>query len=209
MAVAKKRCEGAKLLLEKVKPEVILLDDAFQHRAIGRDLDVVLITPEDFKGKLLPFGRLREPLDSLKRADYCLISKTDKFQPLEFFCKKIGKPFGYLRLKGFKLYNPSLEEFGFEKLKGLKVGIVSALGDNKTFQEQVFKLSKQYRFEVVKVLSFRDHFDYRGVELDKNLLWITTFKDFFKLQRFENVLVLDRALEIPTELKGVVISKVA
>ena len=204
VAVAKKRCKGAKLLIEKVKPDLILLDDAFQHRAIGRDLDIVLITPKDFKSKLLPFGRLREPLESLKRADYCLISKTESFKPLEVYCKRLGKPFGYLKLKGFKLYSNRLEELSFKNLKGLKVGVVSALGDNKTFQKQVFELSKQHGFEVVKKLSFRDHFDYRGVELDKNLLWITTFKDFFKLQRFENILVLDRVLELPKSLKRIV-----
>ena len=46
-----------------------ILDDGFQHRALARDFDIVLLTPEDLQDRLLPTGRLREPLSSLKRAD--------------------------------------------------------------------------------------------------------------------------------------------
>src|SRR5215831_11569217 len=46
-----------------------LLDDGFQHRALARDFDIVLVTPEDTRDGLLPSGRLREPLSSLSRAD--------------------------------------------------------------------------------------------------------------------------------------------
>ncbi len=46
-----------------------LLDDGFQHRALVRDFDIVLVTPQDAKDGLLPGGRLRESLRSLRRAD--------------------------------------------------------------------------------------------------------------------------------------------
>src|SRR2546427_4537334 len=45
-----------------------LLDDGFQHRALARDFDIVLVTPDDVRDRLLPAGRLREPLASLRRA---------------------------------------------------------------------------------------------------------------------------------------------
>src|SRR5215469_6754133 len=45
-----------------------LLDDGFQHRRLARDFDIVLITQRDVDDTLLPTGRLREPLSSLKRA---------------------------------------------------------------------------------------------------------------------------------------------
>lgn len=54
---------------EKFGPQLHLLDDGFQHRALARDFDVVLVTPEDARDRLLPSGRLREPLTSLQRAD--------------------------------------------------------------------------------------------------------------------------------------------
>ncbi len=46
-----------------------LLDDGFQHRQLARDFDIVLVTPEDARDRLLPRGRLREPLRALRRAD--------------------------------------------------------------------------------------------------------------------------------------------
>ncbi|HWY03166.1 MAG TPA: tetraacyldisaccharide 4'-kinase [Candidatus Acidoferrum sp.] len=53
----------------KFGPQLHLLDDGFQHRALARDFDVVLVTPQDAGDRLLPAGRLREPLSSLRRAD--------------------------------------------------------------------------------------------------------------------------------------------
>ena len=46
----------------------IIIDDGFQHRSIARDLDIVLINKKDLLDRILPFGRLREPLESLQRA---------------------------------------------------------------------------------------------------------------------------------------------
>jgi tetraacyldisaccharide 4'-kinase len=51
-----------------------LLDDGFQHRALARDFDIVLVTPQDAKDGLLPGGRLREPLRSLCRADAIVLA---------------------------------------------------------------------------------------------------------------------------------------
>ena len=62
-----------------------LLDDGFQHRALGRDFDIVLVTPEDARDRLLPAGRLREPVNSLARADAIVLtsgSSPDSF-PLQ------------------------------------------------------------------------------------------------------------------------------
>jgi tetraacyldisaccharide 4'-kinase len=69
----------------KFGPNLHLLDDGFQHRALARDFDIVLVTPQDAKDRMLPAGRLREPLSSLKRADAVVLSSgasTDSF-PLE------------------------------------------------------------------------------------------------------------------------------
>jgi len=55
-------------------PQVHVLDDGFQHRALARDFDIVLVTPEDARDRLLPAGRLREPLQSLRRADAIVLT---------------------------------------------------------------------------------------------------------------------------------------
>ncbi len=58
----------------KFGPQIHLLDDGFQHRSLARDFDIVLVTPEDGRDRLLPAGRLREPLDSLRRADAVVLT---------------------------------------------------------------------------------------------------------------------------------------
>jgi tetraacyldisaccharide 4'-kinase len=52
---------------------VHLLDDGFQHRGLRRDFDIVLLNGEDLDDRLLPIGRLREPLSSLRRADAVVV----------------------------------------------------------------------------------------------------------------------------------------
>jgi tetraacyldisaccharide 4'-kinase len=52
-----------------------LLDDGFQHRNLARDFDIVIVQPSDAAEKLLPDGRLREPLASLARADAIVLTE--------------------------------------------------------------------------------------------------------------------------------------
>jgi len=54
---------------KKFDAQVHLLDDAFQHRQLNRDFDVVVVPASDLEDTLLPVGRLREPISSLNRAD--------------------------------------------------------------------------------------------------------------------------------------------
>ena len=203
VVVSENRCRGAELLVEEFKPDFILLDDALQHLRIWRNFDIVLLTPKDLKDKLLPFGRLREPPEVLWfKGDYCLLSKTNgRSEELERFCNTLGKDFGYLTVKGYKLFNSSLEEVDFENLRGKKVGVVAALGDNESFFNTVRVLGERYGFEPIEFLGFRDHHHHRDTYLDGNLLWITTFKDYFKLrERNKNLLVLDRIVGLPEGL---------
>jgi len=63
------RYEAGLFAERRFGPQMHLLDDGFQHRALARDFDIVLLPPEDVTDRLLPFGRLREPLSALRRAD--------------------------------------------------------------------------------------------------------------------------------------------
>jgi tetraacyldisaccharide 4'-kinase len=56
---------------------VHLLDDGFQHRQLGRNLDIVVMHRSDLQDRLLPAGRLREPLSSLLRADVIVLRQED------------------------------------------------------------------------------------------------------------------------------------
>ncbi len=72
--VGEDRYQAGLLAEKKFGSELHLLDDGFQHRALARDFDIVLVTPEDARDRLLPAGRLREPLSSLRRADAVVLS---------------------------------------------------------------------------------------------------------------------------------------
>ncbi len=68
---------GRKAESEASAPGVHLLDDGFQHRQLGRDLDIVVIHRSDLTQRLLPAGRLREPLSSLRRAGVIVLRRED------------------------------------------------------------------------------------------------------------------------------------
>ena len=67
--VGESRYEAGLLAEEKFDSHLHILDDGFQHRSLARDCDIVLMTGDELNDQLLPSGRLREPLSSLKRAD--------------------------------------------------------------------------------------------------------------------------------------------
>jgi tetraacyldisaccharide 4'-kinase len=72
--IGESRHAAGVLAEQKFGPQLHLLDDGFQHRSLARDFDIVLVTPEDVRDRLLPGGRLREPLTSLRRADAVVLA---------------------------------------------------------------------------------------------------------------------------------------
>ena len=72
--VGEDRFEAGRFAESRFGPQLHLLDDGFQHRGLARDFDIVLVTPQDAGDRLLPAGRLREPLRSLRRADVVVLA---------------------------------------------------------------------------------------------------------------------------------------
>lgn len=72
--VGEERYEAGMFAEQRFGAQLHLLDDGFQHRGLHRDFDIVLVTPEDARDRLLPAGRLREPLRSLHRADAVVLT---------------------------------------------------------------------------------------------------------------------------------------
>jgi tetraacyldisaccharide 4'-kinase len=79
IAVDENRYRGSKQLIEDCGVDVIIMDDGFQHRTLHRDLDIVLINGSkiDQVRAHIPVGRLRERIQSLRRADLLIITKFD------------------------------------------------------------------------------------------------------------------------------------
>ena len=78
IVVDENRYRGGLFLVDKFKPDIIILDDGFQHRSLERDIDIVLVNSQDQpeEHKMIPYGKLREPLRHLNRADMLILTKT-------------------------------------------------------------------------------------------------------------------------------------
>jgi tetraacyldisaccharide 4'-kinase len=74
VVVGEGRYDAGRFAESRFGAQLHLLDDGFQHRALARDFDIVLVTPQDANDRLLPSGRLREPLHSLRRADAIVLA---------------------------------------------------------------------------------------------------------------------------------------
>jgi len=85
VVVGEDRYEAGHFAEARFGVQVHLLDDGFQHRGLSRDFDIVLVTPEDARDRLLPAGRLREPLHCLRRADAVVLASgaSPELFPLE------------------------------------------------------------------------------------------------------------------------------
>jgi tetraacyldisaccharide 4'-kinase len=73
--VGESRYDAGQLAEQKFQSQLHILDDGFQHRSLARDFDIVLMTERDLSDRLLPLGRMREPLSSLARADAVVLPR--------------------------------------------------------------------------------------------------------------------------------------
>jgi tetraacyldisaccharide 4'-kinase len=153
--VAENRIDALQLLNQP--PDVILLDDAFQHRSIARDLDLVLIdASEDIaEQRLIPLGKLRESMEALGRADTVLLSHSNRanaktMQWIERNLKSAVYHANYLTLNA-------------SEFEGMKVGAFCAIGSPEHFFDQL----RSTAADVVMARSFRDHHVYQERELEK------------------------------------------
>ncbi len=184
----------------------LILDDGFQHRRLRRDLDIVLLDSTNPFGnrRLFPRGILREPLDSLRRADIIVLTKVDKPSPcaqglgkakenipaIADEIKKIapGKTIVFAIHKPkdlFDIRTGGEKELAF--ISGKKVCILSAICDASYFKHTV----EMSRIRIGLEFVFPDHYPYRMCDLDhifkkckrENIdTIITTEKDAVKLK---------------------------
>ena len=134
VAVDKKRCEGIDRLTtdeETKDTDVILLDDAFQHRYVQPGINILLVDYHRLiiYDKLLPAGRLREPLSGKHRADIVIITKCpDTLNPIDY--RVLSKA---MELYPFQqLYFTKLEYCPLEPIfhKGLSIPLTEIRGKN-------------------------------------------------------------------------------
>jgi len=193
VVVDSNRHRGGMFLIKNFGPDIIIMDDAFQHRAIERDIDIVLINSQDTRAehKLLPYGFLREPWMSLKRSDLLIFTKSNIKKPATFLiamAKQTKRPWFQSELIGVR--TTSVDGKVKEINKGMKILAISAIGDTRGF----IKTLKNAGLYVVEAMTFVDHYDYTQADVEKAKkkimnstaeMAITTTKDVVKLSQLD------------------------
>ena len=187
-----------------------ILDDGFQHWKLYRDKDVLLIDSGDPFGnhRLLPLGKLREPLAAMKRADIVVLTKCEG--PGGFHESNIEGLIDEVKrynvkapvfLSGHKIIALSLqsgEKISPEGLKGRKIFGFCALGSPVSFRNTIAATGAV----ITGFMTFRDHYRVSGEDMIKikeaalkaGAEWIvTTEKDMIKIRDLdlpENIIII-------------------
>ncbi len=189
VVVDENRFRGGVFLMQQFNPDIILLDDGFQHRGLERDLDLVLVNSGDTISdhKLLPYGFLREPWINISRGHAVILTKTNLKKPRPFLRRKIQESKLPVLHSTFEPSISSLSPETPENIKKIKGFIVSAIGDAAGFSKTVEKMG----CTIVGEKIFPDHFNYsqsnwKNVEaLSTGADYIiTTEKDWVKIESF-------------------------
>ena len=153
VAVAKKRADAIPLL-ESYSPDVVLLDDAFQHRKVARDVDLVMIDASEdiLRQRVLPFGKLREPLSAIQRATVVVFMHSRRVHPatMKWAEECIKAPIFHAD------YVPK-----DTPLEGKRVAAFCGLGAPRHF----FEMLQEAGAELVFRCEFRDHHVYTGPDM--------------------------------------------
>ncbi len=202
-----KRDEVAEALLTKrADVDVILLDDAFQHGRIIRDLNVVLLDALNpfGGGRVFPAGYLRESLSGLKRADVVLLNRADlvdesarasirtrvaKITPRALWGEIAQRPRDvFWRRKDALIKRVDVESWR-ESTRELRFVAFCGLGAPAGFQATL----EREGLDVASFVAFPDHYvyaqdDFRRLREETSRVgadaFVTTTKDFVKLERF-------------------------
>jgi len=202
-AVSESRFEGAKKLIKDTGINVLILDDAYQHRWINRDANLLiceqrfLLETSLMNQSLLPSGNMREPLSSIKRADAVILNR--KFSERKNIPSKLANYF-----EGREIFNGCYKAIGFgdiknhtkyelEEFHGQHSLIVSGVANPYSF----LNILKQVHINTDNKLIFKDHKDYslKEVQLIRKKFYstnshsvVTTEKDAVKLTKYSKEL---------------------
>ena len=223
VAVDADRTNGINQLIKQNENlDVILLDDAFQHRKVHANLSILLIDysrhiDEDF---ILPFGDLREQAFEKRRANIIIITKSPKdLKPIErriIFNKLNAYPFQFVYFTTFdydnvkSVFNSSQNQNNNENFKDYNILLVTGIANPKPLKKYIAEnISKN-----IQELEYSDHYNFKesdfkkitqkllSIKSDKKIV-ITTEKDAMRLQKFSNIAddLKDSFFYIPIQVK--------
>ncbi len=196
VVVGKNRYHAGLLALDRLSPDIMLLDDGFQHIRLKRNIDLLLMDHDQpfGNGRMLPAGRLREPAArALVRAHAVILTRCPDIiprKPHPVSCLAPHLPVFYTRHQPF-LYTwisgpDSKPHTRLDSLKGLCVVLFSGISDNQSFYRTIQNLGAR----ILDHLEFADHYRYKGADIRKIQdravslgadMLVTTQKDWAKL----------------------------
>jgi tetraacyldisaccharide 4'-kinase len=172
--------------------DIVVLDDAFQHRRIARNADVVLLSAEQLRRprRMLPAGPWREPLTAARRADLLVVTRkslslADAREAAETLAVDVpGVPVAIVHLAPGELVSATDEQtMPLAQLRGKHVVAIAAIGEPELFRRQLEALGAQVHLE-----AYRDHHEYSAEDVMDALhhvpvggLAVCTLKDAVKL----------------------------
>jgi tetraacyldisaccharide 4'-kinase len=175
------RVEAARIAVEELEAEALVMDDGFQHRRLHRDLDLVVVDatcPFGF-GYLLPRGYLREPVSSLRRADAVILTRTDQVEAsaLQSMRNDIER---YLSQRPMieTTHQPTRvqmvdgQSIPLESLNNQSIALISAIGNPNAFARTVSDLGAT----IVGHQKLPDHDPYERATRDALRAWIESLK---------------------------------
>lgn len=173
--------------------DVAVLDDAFQHRRVRRDADVVLVSADRWSGRvrLLPAGPWREPLRALRRAALVLVTRkavsadaaAEVVAALERAVPGVPTAIALLAPASLRRVGDPGESRPLEAIAGARVLAISAVGDPEAFRRQLEAIGGR-----VDAAAFGDHHAYGEADVERLAersaraeIVVCTLKDAVKL----------------------------
>lgn len=187
VVVGDDKTKAAKFAATKFKPEIMIIDDGFQHRKLARDLDLVIINP-GMERNLIPAGNLREPLKNISRADMVVVNNKFSLNAIAENTMNLKRIICNYKFDGF--FNINNEN---KDLSNAGCLIFSGIGEPASFKE----LLLQQAVNIKKEISFSDHHNFENKDI-KNIIdsfktsgaeyIVTTQKDFVRIKNSELVI---------------------
>jgi tetraacyldisaccharide 4'-kinase len=175
--VGKKRAKNLLKYFAEVHPDVVLLDDGFQHLQIFRSFNIVLFdaTMPMNLYHVAPRGYLREGLSALKDADAIIISRADMVtkEKLDKLIATLAEHFHHRPPLALTRYQPlgvfdvhDKYIFSIHELKGLKAIAVTAIASPESF----YKYLESFEVEISEKVSFPDHYFFTPEDVNELLI---------------------------------------
>ncbi len=196
--VGKKRAQNLMKYFHQVKPDVVLLDDGFQHLQIHRSFNIILFdaTMPFSRYEVAPLGYLREGMTALKDADAIIISRADLVseETMNNLKALIKKHYHHNPPVALTSYHPvgvfdvhDKYIYSTHELKGKKAIAVTAIASPESFYQNL----SNYGVEIVEKVSFPDHYFFKPEDINELLvkaaqhsaIILCSEKDIVKMKR--------------------------